>query len=192
MLFKRTFFHWALTSLLVSSFAHAEGNSSRQLNTSYTIELTPNLGINLPYDLWGTPGTLSTIGLRGAYNITSLGGTGALELGAFVQHADPDRAYTADAGYRYDFVQEGLNAFFGIGFHYSYFKLVADTNEDGSCVVASSTGACLTDSGAHSGIYVGGGIMMPLTPSIPVKFSMRFYNSPQLWLLLEMGMGFRF
>lgn len=182
-----------LSIWLIAAVCVTQARADTSLNTSYTFEITPHFGIDLPYDLWGTPGTLKTIGLRFAYNLAGAGGAGALETAAIVQHADPDRAYTFDLGYRYDFVQEGLNAFFSIGFHNSYFKLVADRKADGSCVVPNSAGtACLTDTGNYVGLFVGGGIMFPLAPSIPLKFAMRFYSKPQLWLLLEMGLGFRF
>lgn len=176
-----------LAGALGALSAHAEN-----LNANYTVEIQPFLGINLPYDLWGTPGTLKTVGLRSSYNLNGLGGAGAIEGAFFLQHADPDRAYTTDLGYRYDFVQEGLNAFFAIGFHYSYFKLDPDVNADGTCVLPGVDGQCLTDTGGHSGLFLGGGIMVPLTPNVPLKFGMRFYNGPQLWLHLEMGLGIRF
>lgn len=152
---------------------------------SYKWEFGGTAGLNLPYDLWGTPGTLSTLGVFGAMKVND---KGSISLGAILQHADPDRAYTAEALFRYELSSASVNAIFMAGLHYSYFSLDLDYDETGSCVPAN----CLTDSGSHTGIVVGGGLQIPLGNYTPFRLAMKFYQSPQIWLLLEAGIGFRY
>ena len=154
----------------------------------FSFEVTPTIGKLLPYDLWGTPGTLTTYGLRTGYSLHQIGAAGVLEASFLYHDAKPDHAYTTDLGWNYEFAEQGLEVFFSIGFHYSYFSLKPDLDSDGNCVLSG----CVTDSGPHSGVFLGGGLMIPLTATLPLRFAMRFYNKPQLWLLLETGLSIRF
>ncbi len=162
-----------------------KGNAS-EVSADYAIEIMPFIARNLPYDIWGTPGTLSVLGFRGAVRIANP--TGALEGSIFYHHADPDNAYTIEAAYRHEMYSSGfINGYIVIGFHYTQINFEEDRNSDGTCVLPG----CLTDSGPHYGITYGGGIMLPVG-EYPIKLGLRFYQNPQKWLLLEMGYGIRF
>jgi opacity protein-like surface antigen len=151
----------------------------------FTYEIEPVLGLNLPYDFWGTQGTLSMFGLRMAYAINE---KSAIESGIFAQHADPDRIYTFDVSYRYELETDVLNPFFNFGLHYSRVNFTVDHDSTGACIPAN----CQTDSGNKIGVLVGAGLQIPINSKLPLKLSMRFYKEPVLWLLLEAGLGFRF
>lgn len=151
----------------------------------YQFEIAPLLGLNLPYDLWGTPGTLNIIGVRGAYRLPNP--NGAIEGAALYHHKLPDKAYTGEVAYRHEIYTNTLNGFFVFGFHYSKFDLEIDYDSNGDCVPAN----CKTDSGFHSGFTYGGGILFPVG-EYPIRLGVRFYQNPQNWLLLEIGYGVRF
>ena len=174
------------TFCLTLSSAQAQKGGKSEISADYAIEIMPFAAQNLPYDLWGTPGTLSVIGIRGAIRIGNP--TGALEGSAFYHHASPDEAYSIEAAYRHEVYSNGfINGYFAIGIHYSRFQLEADRNTDGSCVLPG----CQTDTGFHYGVTYGGGIMLPVG-EYPIKLGLRFYQNPQKWLLLEAGYGIRF
>lgn len=155
-----------------------------ETKVDYKFEIAPLLGKNLPYDLWGTPGTLSVYGVRGAVPLP----TGALEGGALYQVEGADKAYTLDFGYRYDTYFETLNFVLDVGIHASKFSLTVDYDSNGVCVPTN----CSTDSGTHMGYYFGGGLSVPLSPTMPLRLRMRFYKSPQVWLLLNAEIAIRF
>lgn len=179
-------------ALVLAQGAYAASAGGGAL-ADYTFEVTPLIGINLPYDLWGSSGTLTVYGIRGGYNLDKLGGVGAIETSFLYHKAGSDSAMTYDLGYLYDFQEYGVNAFFTAGFHYSKFSLSIDYDEGHEDDAAyCNPRNCQTDSGTYSGIYVGGGINVPINPRVPVRFGMRFYNNPQLWLLLDMGVSVRF
>ncbi len=180
MLFRNRILKLLLIGLIVVLHAPAFSQGSSTGFAAYKLEFTPVIGKNLPYDLYGTPGTLSIIGLRSAYKV----GAGAVEVGAIVQHNDPDRAYTFDANYRGEIMAQGLNAYFVAGIHYSRFILTSEERDD------PNNG--LTDSGNYVGITFGGGLQVPLSSSMPLKLGMRYYFKPQYWLVLEAGIGIRF
>jgi hypothetical protein len=172
---------------LLASPLHAQkrGGGGEELSADYAIEIAPMIAMNLPYDLWGTPGTLNTLGARGSIRMANE--NGALEGAALYHHAGEDNAYTIEAAYRFETYTGFLNGFFSIGLHYSVFNLEPDRNASGECVLDG----CLTDSGQHYGLTYGGGIMLP-TGQYPVKLGIRFYQNPQQWLLLEAAYGIRF
>jgi hypothetical protein len=151
----------------------------------FTLEFTPGLGVNLPYDIWGTPGTMDVFSLRTAYSVNP---GGNLELGFLYHQASEDNAYTLDLGYRVDIPSDVFLAFFNVGYHISQFNLEPDFDENGDCVPSN----CLTDSGIHHGLNFGGGIFIPITQTRALRLAMRFYKNPITWLLIEAGVGFRF
>jgi hypothetical protein len=169
----------AVGALLSSSAARSA------VDSSYTIEFAPLLGINLPYDLWGAQ-TLSVYGLRTGYRLPNP--TGVAELGLLYHTKEDDKAYTIDAAYRHEVYSGFLNGFFVIGLHYSYYDLTTDYDSDGACVPKN----CRTDSGSHSGLTYGGGLLVPVGETEPLRLGVRYYKSPQTWLLLEAAWGFRF
>ncbi len=171
--------------LLFSETSFAQGSQSKRINTSYTFEVTPFFGQNLPYDIWGTPGGLYTAGIRGAVNISN---DLAIEAGGFYQVAGQDHATTGDLVFRYEIFADAIDAFFVLGAHLSNFYLQLDRDVNGACVPAN----CQTDTGRHQGFVVGGGIMIPITSQLPLKMSMRFYKNPILWFLFDVGVGIRF
>jgi hypothetical protein len=173
-------------SLLTPAFALAQRSGGGELNADYAVEIMPVVGKNLPYDLWGADdGLLSVFGLRSSLRLPNP--TGSIEVSALAHHKIPDKAYSGEIAYRHEVYSNFLNGFFNIGFHYSYFDLEADLESDGSCRLPG----CVTDSGSHSGLSYGGGIMLPVGV-YPIKLGVRFYQNPQSWLLLEAGYGFRF
>lgn len=161
------------------------GGGGGSLSSAYTFEITPFIGKNLPYDLWGTPDNLKIIGVRGAFRVPNP--NGAIEASFFYHYAGPDKAYTTDVSYRYEVYSNFLNGYFNIGVHFSRFSLEPDLDANGDCVLPG----CVTDSGQHSGLTYGGGIMLPVG-TYPIRLGVRFYQNPQSWLLLEAGYGFRF
>ena len=162
---------------------HAKA-ASEQFAT-YTFEVAPTLGITLPYDAWGTRGTLSMIGIRSALSISP---QGSIEVSAIAHHAGPDRAYSLDASYRYEMATDAINAYFTFGMHFTRVSFTVDYDENGACIPAN----CLTDSGNTYGVLIGGGLQVPISPMMPLRLGMRFQKNPTLWLLLEAGLGFRF
>jgi len=174
-------------SLLVLGICSANKPSQAQNAgfAPYTIEVTPYLGLNLPYDLWGTPGTFSTKALRAAYKFNE---KALLRVGAVYQSAGADKVYTGDAVIGWELTTADLYTTFHVGFHFSRFNLDIDYDDEENCIPAN----CQTDSGNHSGIAVGAGLMIPISEKTPLRLGMTFYTNPQLWLLLEMGIGFRF
>jgi len=169
----------------MSVSATAQQSSKSELSGNYTFEIAPLVGKNLPYDLWGTPGTMSVIGVRGAFRLPNP--HAAVESSIFYHHAGPDNAYTIDVSFRYELYSDFLNGYFNIGAHYSRYNLEPDLEADGSCVLTG----CVTDSGNHSGLTYGGGVMLPLG-EWPLRLGIRFYQNPQSWLLLEASYGIRF
>lgn len=164
----------------------ARAASSGAISSAYAVEIAPFIGKNLPYDLWGADdGLLSVFGIRGSYRLPNP--SGALEVSAFMHHKLPDKAYTLEASYRHEVYSGFLNGYFNIGFHASRFMLEPDLDADGECKLSG----CVTDSGNHSGLSYGGGIMLPVG-EYPIKLGVRFYQRPQSWLLLEAGYGIRF
>lgn len=152
----------------------------------WTIEFSPVIGLNLPYDVWGTPGSLGVYGIRSAYSVTP---ESSAILGFLYHTADPDTAFTVDALYRFELKADGLLPYFDVGLHYSKFSFEVDLDDTGACVPSS----CATDSGVHTGIAIGGGLLIPLSPTMPLRLGMRFYKkNPFLFLLLEAEIGFRF
>lgn len=176
----RFFCFWGLGLLAFSQDLRAQNEAK----VDYKFEISPLVGKNLPYDLWGTPGTLSVYGLRAAVPLP----TGALEGGVLYQVEGTDKAYTLDFGYRYDTYFETLNFVLDVGVHASKFSLTVDYDSLGACVPAN----CSTDSGTHMGYYFGGGLSVPLSPAVPLRLRMRFYKSPQVWLLLNAEVALRF
>lgn len=166
--------------ILYSNPSYAQSSSS-----SYSLELAAIYGINLPHSIVGHEGSYQVLGIRSAIPV---GGQGALEAGLLVQHADPDRIYTLDAGYRYEHPLEGLLLVGLAGLHFSKFIVEADVDEFGDCVLEG----CATDAGYKIGAYAGGGLRLPLGAQMFLGFSSRFYLVPSLWLLLEAGLGYRF
>lgn len=167
----------------LASKAHLGMGQGRGSN--YFLELTPAVGTNLPYDLWGTPGTFSVLGARAFAPIAAPNG---IEAGFLYQYAGVDKAYTVDLSYRFEIPTEAFLSYFNIGYHYSIFDLEIDYDENGACVPAN----CLTDSGDHHGFSFGAGVMAPLGTATIGKLGMRFYKNPITWLLLEAGLGIRF
>lgn len=170
------------SGLLFISTAHGQTGAL----AAYTIEVTPVVGLNLPYDIWGTPGTLNIIGIRSAY---SLSPDSSVEVGFLYHHKLPDSMTGFDIVYRKEMVAESMNTFFVIGAHFTKFNLSVDRDADGVCVPTT----CATDSGTHAGFVIGAGINLPVNPSAPIRLGMRFYKkNPSLMLLLEAGVGIRF
>ena len=162
-----------------------KNNSGSEISPDYAIEIMPFVAKNLPYDSWGTPGTLSVLGIRGAIRIGNP--TGALEGSIFYHHAGPDTAYSVEAAYRHEMYTEGfINGYIVIGMHFTQISFEADLDGAGNCVIAG----CQTDSGPHYGVTYGGGIMLPVG-EYPIKLGLRFYQNPQKMLLLEAGYGIR-
>jgi hypothetical protein len=181
-----------LSFLKISAFAIGLLSSKSQAQKTslalapYTVEFSPVLGILLPYDIWGTPGTMNTVGIRSSYVLSPP--DGAIEIGALYHSAGVDRAFVIDASWRQEIALDFLLSYFSIGYHYSKWDLDIDYDAAGLCVPTS----CQTDSGFHSGIKVGAGVQIPLGPTTPLKLGMIFYSGPQLILLLEAGLGIRF
>ena len=175
-----------VAALLLSLTCPSQAADDNKGFAAYTWELNAAAGIDLPYDIWGTPGTFSTLALGAAYKVSE---KGSIQLSTIYQHASThDKAYTVDVGYGYELVAADFNTFFVAGLHYSHYALTVDHDSTGACVPEN----CLTDSGNHSGIFVGGGLQIPLSEFTPLRLSMKFFQNPQLWLLLEAGVGFRF
>lgn len=156
----------------------------------YTFEIEPVIGTLLPRDIWGTPGTMSTVGIRSSYVISPP--DGAFEASVLYHSAGStdleDHAMMYDLSWRQDFKSDLLLAYFNIGMQYSKWNLDIDYDATGACDPAN----CLTDAGTYTGIRVGAGIIMPLGPNTPLRMAMTFYKGPQLILLLEAGVGIRF
>lgn len=161
------------------------GLARAAVDASYSMEISPIIGINLPYDLWGAD-TLNVLGLRGAYRLPSP--TGAFESGILYHHNGADKAYTFDLAYRHELYTGFINGFFVVGAHFSRYSLTIDRDSAGNCVPVN----CQTDSGNHTGVTYGGGLLVPIGETDPLRLGVRFYNNPQTWLLLEAGWGFRF
>lgn len=170
--------------VLGSNFAFSQSKGSGALG-NYTIEVTPTVGIMLPYDFWGIEGTLNTYGIQSAYSVND---TGAITLSALYHSKDGDTGYTVDSGYRHEINSNLFHAYFDVGLHYSNFSLERDYDSEGNCVPAN----CRVDSGTYFGIYGGTGLVIPLGQSTLARFGFRFYNNPQAWVLLGAGIGFRF
>ncbi len=160
-------------------------SSLAQAKSDYLIEVTPTLGRNLPYHVWGADNSLAVYGVRAA---TPLNNKGALEAGFLYSIGSGDKARTFDFGYRYETVLSTINFILDVGLHISKFTLKTDYTSLGTCIPSD----CSNDSGVAYGYYFGGGLQVPLSPQIPLRIRMRFYKNPSLWLLLEMGMGLRF
>jgi hypothetical protein len=175
---------FALVSLLTPLAAFAQDTAGP--SSDYAIEFAPFVGKNLPYDLWGVDeGTLSVFGIRVSLRLPNP--SGALEVSTFMHHKMPDKAYTGEVSYRHESYSGFLKGYFNIGLHFSYFSLEPDRNASGDCIIPG----CATDSGSHSGLSYGGGILLPVGV-YPIKLGVRFYQNPQSWLLLEAGYGVRF
>jgi len=176
----------ATLSFALSTAAMAAPSSGGAVSSAYAVEIAPFIGKNLPYDLWGADdGLLSVFGIRGGYRLPNP--SGVLEVSAFMHHKMPDKAYSLEVSYRHEVYSGFLNGYFNIGVHASRFMLEADREADGSCKLTG----CVTDSGNHSGLSYGGGIMLPVG-EYPIRLGVRFYQRPQSWLLLEAGYGIRF
>ncbi len=173
-----------LCSVLIAPPSLVFAASGKALS-AFTFEVTPGVGTNLPYDIWGTPGTMDVLSLRTAY-AASPGGN--IELGMLYQMAADDKAYTIDLGYRMDIPTDAFLAFFNIGYHVSKFELSVDYDDNGDCVPTN----CLTDSGYHHGLNFGGGVFIPVSASRVIRLGMKFHKKPITWLLIEAGVGFRF
>jgi hypothetical protein len=163
---------------------HAQ-NSGSLISANYAFEIAPLIGKNLPYDLWGTPGTLNVLGIRGAVRLPNP--SGAIESSFLYHHAGPDKAYTFDLSFRHEIYTGFINGYFNLGAHYSRYSLEADRDGNGNCVIPG----CLTDSGNHTGLTYGGGILLPIG-EWPIRLGVRFYQNPQSCLLLEASYGIRF
>ncbi len=111
-------------------------------------------------------------------------------VGGAVYHSGPnDSGYTGELLYRYESNLQELSTFFVIGFHVTKFSLGIDYDATGACDPVN----CETDSGIHHGINIGGGMMIPLSPTTPFKVGMRFLKKqPKLMLLLDASIGIRF
>lgn len=181
--------HHARRALLTSAVlligtAFGQGKSGTTL-AKYDFEITPTIGINLPYDLWGVEGTLNVYGLQGALPINDVG---AISVSALYQTKGSDWGYTLDGGYRHEITSPLFNAFFDVGFHYTQMSLALDRNSDGECVPAN----CRTDSGSYMGMYAGSGLIVPFSSLTIARLGFRFYSNPQAWVLLSAGLGLRF
>jgi len=152
---------------------------------SYSFEIAPLIGINLPYDVYGADGLLNTYGVQAGL---SLDGPSSVTVSGLYHSKEGDWAWTVDGGYRHEINSALFNAFFDVGLHYSRFNLDVDRKADGTCIPAS----CATDSGSYVGIYLGSGIIIPLAPMTLARLGFRFYNNPQAWVLVSAGLGFRF
>jgi hypothetical protein len=177
----------AVALAALPGLALAQNSSGGSISPAYSFEVDPFLGKNLPYDLWGADdGMLSVFGVRFGYRLPNP--TGAVEASGFVHHKSPDKAFTGEVAYRHEVYSSFLNGYFTIGLHYSYFKLEPDYDASGNC---PQRYGCRTDSGSHTGLSYGGGLMLPVGV-YPIKLGVRFYQKPQSWLLLEAGYGIRF
>lgn len=177
-------FIFTLFTLVAPMAALAESKGGSSLG-SYTIEIAPMVGINLPYDIWGIEGTLNVYGIQTAY---SLNEADALTASVLMHTKANDTAYTVDGGYRREINSALFHAFFDVGLHYSMFKLKTDYDSDGACIPSN----CLTDSGTYIGIYGGSGIVIPFGTMTLARVGFRFYNNPQAWVLLSAGLGLRY
>jgi hypothetical protein len=180
--FARSIFPTLLLSFLNPLPALAAGG----LNKNYNIELAPLVARDLPFDLWGTPGALTVAGIRTSGKFSDWDGAG--EASVFYQGAGADKAYTMEVAYRHEVYGDVINGYFSLGYHFSKFSLTTDRDANGNCVLTN----CGNDSGIHSGLTYGGGILIPLTDNNPLKMGVRYYQSPQTWVLLELSYGVRF
>jgi hypothetical protein len=177
---------WGVLAVLIALRApSARAAQGASPFSPWTLEFTPIVGINLPYDIWGTPSTLSVLGLRSAYSINP---QASVSLGAMFHDGGVDKGYTVDALFRYEMNTEAGVAFFEVGIHDTYLVFDIDYDELGNCVPSN----CQTDSGNHLGVAIGGGVQFPIGPMMPLRLAMHFYKEPTLWLLLEAGIGIRF
>ncbi len=160
--------------------------ASENLNQAYSVELAPLIARNLPFDLWGAPGALSVGGVRASAKPQAW--SGAMEVSAFYQGAGSDKAYTTELAYRHEVYGQIFNGFFVVGFHLSKFTLTTDYDSEGNCVPIN----CGNDSGLHTGLTYGGGLLVPVGDNNPLKLGIRYYQRPQTWVLLEMSYGVRF
>jgi len=178
------------TILFSTVHSHAQSSSASVNLSPYTFEIEPILGVLLPRDIWGTPGTLNTVGARASYVLSPP--DGAIEVSALYHYAgsrDPeDSAIGFDASWRQEFQNELLMAYFNVGMHYSKWTMDIDYDADNNCVLEN----CGNDSGTHTGFRIGAGVIIPLGPTTPLKLGMTFMKGPQLLLLLESGIGIRF
>jgi hypothetical protein len=156
----------------------AEGSSS------YTFEIYPYFGVDLPNDIKGLQTTVKGGGVRGTYVINA---PASLELGSFFWKSGDDSGRTFDGGIYYE-IQSDIKAYFSAGLHYSTYAITVKYKTDGACV----NQGCQTASGTHQGFYVGGGINVPISNTFPLKTGLRFYKGPNLWVLVDVGVGFRF
>lgn len=174
----------AWSVVFVFCFFSLNPNAEAQSSASYSYELEPVYSINLPKRILGREGTLQVLGLRSAFQT----GSGAVQFSLLAQHDDPDRIYTIDSGYRFELQFQNLELLAMFGVHVSKFSISTKLDELGDCTTLD----CQTDSGIKLGLYGGGGVQIPIQPNIPLRLSMRFYTNPSIWLLIELGVGFRF
>jgi hypothetical protein len=183
---SRSYMAKALALFFAStSFLPAHG-ADNGLSNKYMIELAPLIGKNLPFDLWGAPGSLSAAGIRASGKPEDW--FGAAEVSTFYQAAGSDKAYSIEVAYRHEIYGALFNGYFSFGYHVSKFSLTTDYDSNGDCVLTN----CGNDSGLHSGVTYGGGLLIPISDLNPLKLGIRYYQRPQTWVLLEMSYGVRF
>jgi opacity protein-like surface antigen len=165
---------------LVSAMSFAQNSSS----SSYNYEAYPYFGVMLPDDVKGLFSTVRGGGVRGVYMLDSPLG---IEVGSYFWSKEEDKGRTFDGGVYYE-LHKDIKTYLGAGLHYSKYDITIKYKGDGAC----ANRGCKTASGTHFGFYGGGGIILPVSDTVPVKAGVRFYKGPSYWVLIDAGVGIRF
>ena len=159
-----------LVSMQCFSVVYAQGKSS------YSYEISPVVGLNLPHDIDGANRSFYTLGVRTdipvAPDFSIIGG-------ALFHRRGQDKAFSFDGGGRLNFDSPFGSLFFDGGLHFSYFATKRDNGEARSIT------------GTYYGAFAGGGFSF-MFGALPIRILMRAHVAPSYWLLLEAGLALRF
>jgi hypothetical protein len=167
-------------------FLFATHQAWAQNTAGHTFSASPVVGINIPYDFWGTPGLLGIYGARAAL---VLPWSFRVSAASFYHKAGPDWGVTNEAELQYRIPNSVVEAIIAIGLHSTLFRFQIDRDPDtGACIPSN----CRTDSGHYLGLVVGGGFFVPLWPRWPVFAMFRYHSKPTQWVTFETGVSWRF
>ena len=174
--------HW----IIFLSAAFASHQSAAQNTSGHRFSISPTLGLTIPYDFWGTPGTLGLYGVRAALVLPwSL----RVSAASLYQKAGPDWGLTHEAEVQYRIPNAVVEAIVALGMHYTLYRLKVDRDPTtGACVPAN----CKTDSGNYIGLVLGGGFFVPVWPRFPTFAMFRYHSNPTQWVTFETGVSWRF
>lgn len=142
-------------------------------------------GINVHNDLLGLQGVLYVYGVRSGFYAFSP--ENKLMAGFLYHTRKNDKAYTSEVNLRHSSRVAKIPTFLDLGAHVSLYQIKLDYKSDGSCVQQG----CETDRGNYAGFFVGGGITLPFG-AVPLRMSLRYYQSPSFWFLVDASVGTAF